>query len=153
MSNLREIQLLLEKQKYKCGAIIGLAAFAFICSAIALGVSIYFASNVNNHTSPKYIYSDMNMPSSPYAFYLGKDSTVTVDLTISANDISNYIGKVYRVWSLSNKPHTITCGSGITFDGVNSKATFGTDIGDGIVFEVISTTRIAVISVSGVTLS
>lgn len=149
-----EYAKLLEKKTRYTNGIIGLLVFATVVLA---GTALLLAGlqygEVNNHTSPKYIYSDMNMPSSPYALYLGKDSTVTVDLTISASDISNYIGKVYRVWSLSNKPHTITCGMGITFDGVNSKATFGTDIGDGIVFEVISITRIAVISVSGITFS
>lgn len=151
MSTVREIQLLLEKQKYRGVAIIGLAVFALLCSGIALLLAGLQYGEVNNHVYPYYVKTSMAMPSSPYAIYLGKDSGATIELTLSS-DLSNYVGKVYRVWSLSDKPHKIISGSA-TFDGGNHVATFGGSIGDGMVFEVISASRIVMISSTGVTLS
>ncbi len=151
MSTLREIQLLLEKQKYKGAAIIGLSVFALVCAGIALLLAGLQYGEVNSHVYPYYVKASMPMPPSPYAFYLGKDSGATIELTLSS-DLSSYVGKVYRVWSLSDKPHRVISGSA-TFDGGNHIATFGGAIGDGMVFEVISGTRIAMISSTGVTLS
>lgn len=139
--------------RYKNAIIGGVVFLAAVISGIALLLAGMQYSEVNNQITPLYIYSDRIMPSTPYVFYLGRnDSTAKVDLTISG-DVSGYIGRVYRVWSLNNKPHTITCGSGLTFDGGNGVATFTGAVGDGMVFEFISDKRIAMISSTGVTLS
>lgn len=147
-----EYKKLLEKKTRYTNAIIGLLVFATVAIAgIALLLAGLQYGEVNSHVYPYYVKTSIAMPPSPYAFYLGKDSGATIELTLSS-DLSSYVGKVYRVWSLSDKPHRVISGSA-TFDGGNHIATFSGAIGDGMVFEVISDTRIAMISSTGVTLS
>ena len=61
-------------------------------------------------------------------------------------DLSSYINNQICVVSKTAFPHTITIGAGGTWDGVNSIATFGGVIGDGLCFLVFSSTQVHITS-------
>lgn len=94
------------------------------------------------------------IPTTPQGHYL--DSTAIALSMALPNDLSGYVGRVYRIWSRSAKAHIIQIASGgfnPTFDGINKVATFGGAIGDGFVFEVTDKDKIVIISVNNVVFS
>ncbi len=132
--------------------IISIAAFALVI-AIAFAVLAGLAyGDVRNYSNPIALYVNQQMPASPFVFHVG-GSALPVALTLP-NDLTPYIGKIYRLWSVSPQVHTLTIqGTGTTFDGVNKVATWGGAIGDGVMFEVLQANRIVLISVNNVNFS
>ena len=132
--------------------IISIAAFALVIS-IAFAVLAGFAyGEAYRYSSPFALYVNQQMPSSPYIFHIG-GSALPVALTLP-NDLTPYIGRIYRIWSISPQVHTLTIqGAGTTFDGVNTVATWGGAIGDGLMFEILQANRIVLISVNNVNFS
>ena len=129
-----------------CGAFSLLIAVVF---AILAGLAYHYSTQFN---SPLSIYVNQQMPVTPYGIHIG-GSALPVGLTLP-NDLTPYIGNIYRIWSISPQAHTLTIqGTGSTFDGVTTVATFGGAIGDGLMFEVLQANRIVLISVNGVTFS
>lgn len=137
--------------RYKNNAIIALSVLAIVVALIAILLNGLQYTEVYNATTPKYVSTSQPMTSTPYAFYMG-GANVPLNLQIP-NDLSTYVGKVYRVWAIDvGHQHTVSSGTA-TFDGFSKLATFGGAIGDGFVFEVISTNRIAIISATNVVFS
>lgn len=151
MSTNEKIERLLKERNYRNNAIIALSVLSVIIAAVALLLAGLQYNQVYYWTDPQSISHSQAMPNSPYAFYVG-GSSIALNLAIPTS-LTGYIGKVYRVWSIdAGHAHTVTSGSA-TFDGGSHTATFGGAIGDGFVFEVISDTRIAIISVYNVVFS
>ena len=118
---------------------------AVIISAIAITVGGLAYTYYGYSTSPSPIYGSGPLPSTPYAFYI-RSSAVPVQIVLPA-DLTPFVGKVYRIWSLTAQGHTIVIGGGFNyFNGAANTATFGGAIGDGFEFEVISPTFVRVIS-------
>lgn len=117
---------------------------AVIVAGIAIGFGIAAYSYYGYFNSPSLISYGGPLPVTPYVFYITASGSPAA-LTLP-NNLANYVGNVYRIWSLTNQPHTITIqGMGSTFNGAATVATFGGAIGDGFVFEVISANFIRVI--------
>jgi len=137
------------KQKSWNAAIFAASILAVILAGIALGFSIWNYGEINHYSVPTVLYTSGVLNYSPYGIYLagtGAPQTMTLP-----NDLSPYVGKIYRVWSLSNQPHQVQIsGVGSTFTGGGVTATFLGGIGDGFVFEVISKNFISVISSTNV---
>lgn len=125
---------------------------------IAAGVAIYFAAIATQGVSrlenaQSYTISGAIL-SQPYAAHL--DSSAALIAMTLPNDLASYIGKQYSVYSTTAQPHTITIAGGVhttTWNGVNTIATFGGAIGDGLTFRVISESRIVIVSVTNVAFS
>ncbi len=130
--------------------LISIAVFALIIAipfAVLAGLAY---TGTNQFTSPLAIYVAQQMPVAPYIIHIG-GSSIPVALTLP-NDLTPYIGKIYRIWSVSPQIHTVSIqGTGTTYDGVTTVATFGGAVGDGFVFEVLQANRIVLISTNGVT--
>ena len=136
--------------RYKNNAIVALSVFAILISAVAVLLTGLQYTSVYYWTTVSYVQSSQPMTVSPFAFYIG-GANIPLNLQIP-NDLTNYVGKVYRVWAVdAGHAHTVTSGTA-TFDMVGSKVmTFGGAIGDGFMFEVISPNRIVIISATNVT--
>lgn len=92
------------------------------------------------------------LPATPYTFLINSAANpITIQMPGNLNGYGTATS--YAIWSLTTQQHVIQLGLGATFDGTNSRATFGGAIGDGIVFQVISSSRVAVISVNNVVFS
>lgn len=132
--------------------LISIAAFSLLIS-VAFAVLAGFAySEAYRYSTPLALYVNQQMPGSPYIFHIG-GSALPVALTLP-NDLTPYVGRIYRIWSVSPQVHTLTIqGTGTTFDGSTRVATFGGAIGDGLMFEVLQWNRIVLISVNNVAFS
>lgn len=133
------------QQKTWTAAIFAAAVLACILGGIALGFSLSTYLEVNRYSTPSIVSVSGVLNYNPYVVYLagtGAPQTMTLP-----NDLTPYIGKVYRIWSLTNQPHRLQIsGIGSTFTGGGTIATFGGGNGDGLVFEVISKNFIAILS-------
>ncbi len=132
--------------------LISVAAFALVIS-VAFAVLAGFAyGEAYRYSTPLALYVNQQMPASPFIFHIG-GSALPVALTLP-NDLTPYIGRIYRIWSVSPQVHTMTImGTMSTFDGSSTVATWGGSIGDGIEFEVLQSNRIVLISVNNVAFS
>lgn len=137
-------------------------ALAFIAMGICIAAIIVASgaksAATRDQTSQIHLMSEVILPS-PHAHYLG---ATAIDLAmVLPNDLSDYVGKVYRVWATSAKPHKVTIASGgknPEFCGDNVMthpkiATFGGAIGDGFVFEVVADNKVVIIAVNNVQFS
>ena len=131
--------------------LIAIAALSLIVSVVAVVVAVLA---YQKYLVPITLSVSQAVPSGNNAVYI--DSAVNpIGLTL-ANDMRPYVGKVYRIWSLTAQAHTvsITTGQSVsTFTGGTRIATFGGAIGDGFVFEVISANHAVVISSTNVVFS
>ena len=134
-------------------AIFAAALVGVIAGVVGSAVGGLALNGYNNQIQPLQLYVSGVLPTTPFPIYLNSAGG-PMSMTMPA-DLSPYIGTIYRVWSKTAQPHTIviTAGMGATWDGSATVATFGGAIGDGIVFEVISSNRVAVISVNNVVFS
>lgn len=131
------------------GIVVSASILAVIIAVVVAVVAGFSLTYVNYFNSPVPIYNEGVLPATPYVFHLeGSGSPVVLTLP---NDLTDRIGNIYRIWSKTNQPHTVTItGTGTTFDGVSTQAVFGGSIGDGFTFEVISKNRIVLGIVSNV---
>lgn len=129
------------------GAILAAAVVGVLAGVVGCIVGGIAISNTNNFNSYLPVYASRAIPVTPYAIYLDQ-AALPVQLTLPY-DLTNRIGNIYRIWSRSEQPHFIDMVQ-MTWDGVNNRAVFGGAIGDGLVFEVISPTRVALLSVVNV---
>jgi hypothetical protein len=138
-----------QKQWVWRGAVIAAAILAVIISIVAVVLGGLAFSKVESFNSEHLIHSSGALPDSPYPLYLNQAALpLNMELPL---DLSNRVGNIYRVWSLTAQPHRLTiAASGATWDGTNRIATFGGAIGDGIVFEVTAPNRIVVWTVNNV---
>jgi len=138
-----------QKQWVWRGAVIAAAILAVLISIVGATLGGLAYTNVGRFTGEHLIHSSGPLPESPYPLYLNQAALpLNLELPI---DLSNRVGNVYRVWSLTAQPHTLTiAASGATWDGANRVATFGGAIGDGLVFEVTAANRIVVWTVNNV---
>lgn len=132
-------------------------ALSFLCLAgvvAALVVSVLgYRSATNTQSSTTHLISRV-IPVTPFAHYL--DATDAPLAMLLENDLSSRVGHVYRVWSRSAQPHTLTIQSGghnPTWDGTSKTATFGGAVGDGFVFEVVDKNKVVLIAVNNVVFS
>ena len=135
------------------GCLTGTVVFLFVVvaglavlSGIALGQALYTSSTA-------VLTSAGTLPSSPYALRL--DGTTPV-AALLPNDLHNYVGRTFYLYSLSAQAHTVTISAGTlttTWDGSNTVATFGGAIGDGLAFHVLDRDKIVVVSNTNVVFS
>jgi len=135
------------------GATLAAAVLAVLISIAAAVLGGLAFTNVNYHNGETLIHTPGALPATPYPIYLNQAAAPLGMILPSTLD--GRVGNVYRVWSLTAQPHTISiaAGGGITWDGVNTVATFGGAIGDGLVFEVIAKNKVVVLSVINVAFS
>lgn len=136
------------------GAVFALIVSTFIISIIAIWLASDARSVSTESRSPMEHLLSREIPPSPLVHYL--DSTAGPLTMTLPNDLSAYVGKVYRIRSRSAQPHVVrisTGGDNPTWDGTNTLATFGGAIGDGMVFEVVSKDRIVLDPVTNVAFS
>ena len=125
------------------GATLAAAILAVIIAVVAIVLGGLAYTNVSRFTGEVSIHSSGALPDSPFPIYLNQAAAPLAMLL--PIDLGNRVGNVYRVWSKTAQPHTLTIASGgATWDGTNRVATFGGAIGDGLVFEVIDATKVVV---------
>lgn len=125
------------------GATLAAAILAVLISVAAIVLGALAYNNVSRFTGEVLIHSSGTLPDSPFPIYLNQAAAPLAMLL--PIDLGNRVGNVYRVWSRTAQSHTVTLAAGgPTWDGTNRVATFGGAIGDGLVFEVIDTTRVVV---------
>ncbi len=146
------ISSLLKAHSSTRNIVISVAAFALVIAVLSAIMTYYAYSEAYRYSQTAQIYVSSELPISPYTFRVGGSATL-VELTLP-NNLAPYIGKIFRIWSVSPQIHTLTImGTGSTFDGSSTVATFGGAIGDGFVFEVVTSNLIVVISVNNVVFS
>lgn len=118
------------------GATLAAAILAVLISIVGAALGGLAYTEVVKFSGETLIYSSGTLPSSPYPIYLNQAAFALA--MVMPTDLSGLVGNVYRVWSLTAQPHTVTIPS------TNQIATLGGAIGDGFVFEVISANRIVV---------
>lgn len=129
-------------------------ALSFLCLAgvvAALVVSVLAYQDAGNPQSATTHLISRVLPVTPFAHYL--DATDAPLAMLLENDLSGRVGHVYRVWSRSAQPHTVTIQAGghnPTWDGTSKTATFGGAIGDGFVFEVVDKNKVVLVAVNNV---
>jgi hypothetical protein len=135
-----------EKEEWWYRGALMAASILAICAGVVAAVLGGLAwTQLGYYNSPGLVYGSGILPVNPFVFYIAAAGT-PVAMTLP-NDLTPYIGNIYRVWSKTAQAHTLTIsGLGSTFDGVATQATFGGAIGDGLIFEVIAANRIVVIS-------
>jgi len=146
-----------EKRQHAKNCISAIVALSII-AVIAAIVAIYFGAIATNgvarlETAQSYLTSGV-IRHAPYAAHLDS-SAAPLGMTLP-NDLSDYIGKQYAVYSTTAQPHTITIDGGVlttTWDGVNTIATFGGAVADGLTFRVIAKNRIAILPPTNVAFS
>ena len=129
--------------------VIAVAVFSLIISVVAVVLAGIAYSYI---FSPSNISVSQPFPTSPNPIYI--TSAANPITLILPNDMTPYVGNVYRVWSETAQPHTVSISAGTltsTFTGGATLATFGGAIGEGFVFEVISSSRAVIWTVNGVT--
>ncbi len=132
--------------------LISVAAFALVISVVFAVLAGFAYAEAYRYSTPLALYVNQQMPGSPFIFHVG-GSALPVALTLP-NDLTPYVGRVYRIWSVSPQIHTLAIqGTGTSFDGTNTLATWGGAIGDGLEFEVLQANRIVLISVNNVVFS
>lgn len=135
------------------GAVLAAAALAVIAGVLGciLGGIAFSTDSHFNH--PHRIRVSGEIGSTPYVIHLDQ-ATSPLAMTLPT-ELSSRVGNVYRIWSLTAQPHTITIGggTGTTWDGTNTVATFGGSAGDGFVYEIISPNKIVIWSVTNVAFS
>lgn len=148
MANKEEKRRLEEEIKSNKTYRTAIFALSILCVAAAIAaivVAVLAYTNYQNFSAPASVLGSGPLPNAPYAFYI--DSAGAAAALVLPNDLSGYVGNIYRVWSRTSQPHTLTLyGMGTTFDGTTRVATFGGAIGDGLVFEVIAPNRAVVIA-------
>lgn len=119
------------------GCTLATSVLAVLISIAAIVVGVLAYVYLQYHIAPAIIRGSGPIPSSPYVFYV--DAAGAPAAMILPNDLSEYVGKVYRIFSRTSQPHTLQLsGTGNTFDGIGSTVQFGGAIGNGLVFEVIA---------------
>lgn len=130
-------------------ATFALAILAVLGVAIACGIAGYTYGQMP--ASNSLVVSGL-LPTTPYTFLINAAANpITLQMPGNLQDYGT--ATPYAIWSLTAQQHVIQLGLGATFDGTNTRATFGGAVGDGLVFQVISATRVAVISVNNVVFS
>lgn len=129
------------------GIAIVITIVAIIIASSALCIALY---SVNN----KVYKVDSVISNSPFSVQLSSTSALAMTLP---NNLKDYVGRTFHVYSVTAVPHTITISSigslTTSWDGVNTIATFGGAIGDGITFHIIDIDKISIISNTNVVLS
>lgn len=123
-----------------------LASAACVLGGFALAYSLYNLDHVVHSV-------DAVITTSPFAVYLDATTPLAMQLP---NDLQNYIGRTFNIYSRSAQMHTITLPAGTlttTWDGASTIAKFGGAIGDGLTFHVFDRDSIAVISNTNVVFS
>jgi hypothetical protein len=139
------------QQKSARNLVIAIAVFSLLVSAAAVGVAVFA---YNRYSTVKNLSVSQTIPPSSSGVYIESAST-PIALTLP-NDMSEYIGRVYHIWSLTAQPHTVTISTGLAvskFTGMTGTATLGGAIGDGFVFEVISANHAVILSSTNVVFS
>lgn len=124
--------------------LIGISVFILILSVCALIFAAFQYYAVEDITGVYITQANGVIPSHPFTTHLS--AAAVAQLMTLPNDLSPYIGGPgFTVFSTTAQIHTITIQSGVlssTWDGVNTVATFGGAVGDGLKFDVISKNRI-----------
>jgi hypothetical protein len=148
MSNKEEKRRLEEEIRSNKTYRTAIFALSILCVAATIAAIVVAAlayTNYQNFSAPASVMGSGPLPNAPYVYYI--DSAGAAAALVLPNDLSGYVGNIYRVWSRTAQPHTVTLyGMGTTFDGTTRVATFGGAIGDGLMFEVIAPNRAVVIA-------
>lgn len=133
-------------------AIIALAVFSLVISAAAVIVGGLGYAEAYRYSGYLSIVTSRAFPTGPFVLYIDQ-AAIPVVLTLP-NNLQDYVGHTYRVWSRTAQAHVVSiAGTGSTFDGTATTATFGGAIGDGFVFEVIDRNRAVIVSATNVVFS
>lgn len=132
------------------GAIIAISVLAIIVAAVAIGLAGFAISHNNNESGPRLLYISGPLPSTPFVTYIDQ-AAAPLAMTIPLGGFA--AGNVYRIWSRTAQPHTLTLQGGATWDGVKTVATWSGAIGDGLVFEFLDSTKVGLHTVKGVVFS
>lgn len=128
------------------GCITGTVIFLFV---VVIGVAILSGLAFNNSiaSSTSVLLSQSGaIANRPHSVAIDGTSPVAATLP---NDLLNYVGRTFYMYSVSAQPHTITILAGTlatTWDGTNTIATLGGAIGDGVTFHVLARDKIVIIS-------
>lgn len=120
-----------------------LGALVAVAAIIMAGFAIGYAQR--DAKLQTYVASSA-IVNSPFQHAL--DATAAPLAMVLPNDLSDYVGKTYQIYSRSNQPHTVTIAAGsltTTYDGVNTIATFGGAIGDGFTMFVLDKNRVVIL--------
>jgi len=134
----------LHRTKWWSNCAAGTAIFAIIAVA---GVAVLAAIALNSarHKDRLQTFTtSTEINNTPYKVRL--DGAGPLAMTLP-NDLSGFVGATYFITAGTAQIHTVTISPGpltTTFDGVNTIATFGGAVGDGIEMEVISKDRIVI---------
>lgn len=135
------------------GWAIGTMMFMFLLAVTALGLAIWGIAIANyglyatNHVASGPILNR------PFTHSLAGAAPLAMTLP---NDLSNYIGREFKIYATTAQAHTVTIQPGAlttTWDGANTIATFGGAVGDGLTFVVTAIDKIAVISTTNIVFS
>ena len=142
-------------EKNKVNGALGLVILAAV---VVIATIIYVAilnGDVYSVTKITSYLSSATIPAKTFTSSL--DSTAAPLGMSMLNDLTDYVsGNVYAIYSNTAQPHTVTLIDGVlatTWDGVNTVATFGGAVGDGITFRVISSTNIVIENIINVSFS
>lgn len=119
-------------------AIVAAAILAVLISITACVLGGLAYSNLNQFNEPRLLFASGIIQPSPYVVHLAQAAA-----PMQVEIFEKHLGAIYRILSLTNQPHTVKL-IGATWDGTNSNAVFGGSVGDGIVYEFISSSRVVV---------
>lgn len=123
------------------------AVLAVLISIVACVLGGLAFSKLSHFNEPAILYASGTIQATPYVIHLGQ-AAAPMQMEIFERDV----GSLYRIVSLTNQPHKVRL-QGATWDGVNNMATFGGSVGDGLLYEVISASRVVVHSAINVVFS
>ncbi|MDB9801158.1 hypothetical protein OAB94_02150 [Flavobacteriaceae bacterium] len=133
-------------KKNLAGALCALSILSIAAAIIALAIGILAYGGVGNNITARSYTASGEIAIKPYTAHLDS-SAAPIAMTLP-NDLTPYIGMVRAIYTTTAQPHTVTIQSGTyvsTWDGINTVATFGGAIGDGLTYRVISKNRITIL--------
>ena len=133
--------------------LVGTVIFSLCAAILSLGIAVYTSNRVSYSTDAKEYTDDAIISTTPFSGHIVATTPITLSLP---NDLLNYVGKTFTIYTRTAQPHVISIEVGTldtTWDGTNKVATFGGAKGDGIVFHVLDRNRISVISNTNVNFS
>lgn len=143
------------KKRHCCDANLLCAAviLAVVLSCAGLGLAgVGFAYSMYGITQKEFIANAV-VENNPLNIAVAGAGALTLSLP---NNLATYRGRVYTIYATTAHAHKVQITAGTlttTWDGVNTVATFGGAIGDGLTFVVIDVDQIAVISSTNVVFS
>jgi hypothetical protein len=128
---------------FLCGSVI-FAVILSIGAAVVAGIAIGIGTSYRG----QFVYTQNDViKTSPHNLVLGA-AGAPLSMTLP-NDLTQYRGRTYRLYSATAQPHSVTIEVGAlstAWDGAggNRVATLGGAVGDGLTFYVLDSDKIVV---------